>query len=115
MDMSRNAAVLLSTVLYGCAVFTPLPEMPPFEGETTLGHTLRREGYATAFAFARSSGCSEIDRVITSTVSPPLGQPMSLFLTERWVLHGCDRMYPFLVNVSGDGEGGTVVDVQSDF
>ncbi len=113
--MSPTAAVLLSTMLCGCAVSAPFFEMPPFEGTSTLDQTLQQDGYATAFAFARSNGCSDIDRVITSTISPPLGQSMSLLLTERWVLHGCNRTYPFLVNVSGDGDGGTVVDVHSDF
>jgi hypothetical protein len=73
---------------------------------------LQRDGYTQALTFARSAGCPEIDRVVSAVVSPPPVQPMSLIMTERWVLHGCGRKYPFLVNVSADVEGGTVVDVR---
>jgi hypothetical protein len=45
----------------------------------------------------------------------PLTPSLTLVMTERWVLHGCGETYPFWVNVSGDGEGGAVVDVQEDF
>ena len=112
--MSPVTAVALSAVLAGCSVVTSYPEMPPFEGTSILDERLRRDGYAAAFAFAKSNGCSDIDRLVADTASPPLFQPMSLIVTERWVLHGCGRTYSFLVNASGDGQGGTVVDVQSE-
>ena len=111
--MSPTALVLLSIILVGCVASAPSLEMPPFEGASTLDQTLKKEGYATALAIAQSNGCSDIDRVITTTISAG-GDPMSLLVTEYWVLHGCGRMYPFSVNVSGDGEGGTIVDVQSE-
>ena len=118
--MRRTASILLSTVLAGCAVSGPSSEMPPFKGNTTLDHAQQRDGFATAFTFAQTSGCSDIDLVVIDGASalraPPTSLPtMSLIATERWVLHGCGRTYPFLVNVSGDGEGGTFVDVRRDF
>ena len=109
--MRPTALVLLSIVIVSCAASH---EMPPFEGASTLDQTLKKDGYATAFEIAQSNGCSDIDRVITTTI-PSEAYSMSLLVTERWVLHGCGRMYPFVVNVSGDGEGGTIVDVRSDF
>ena len=109
--MRPTALVLLSIVLVSCAASH---EMPPFEGASTLDQTLKKDGYATAFEIAQSNGCSDIDRVITTTISSE-AYSMSLLATERWVLHGCGRMYPFVVNVSGDGEGATIVDVRSDF
>jgi len=112
--MSPATTVLMSTVLSGCAFLTPSPEMPPFEGTSSLDQALQQRAYRAAFAFAQFDGCSDIDRVVTATVSPPMFQPMSLVLTERWVLHGCDETYPFLVNTSGDARGRTVVDVQSE-
>ena len=108
--MSPTALALLSIVLVSC---TASLEMPPFEGASTLDHTLKKDGYATALAIAQSNGCSDIDRVTATTISGG-GDQMSLLATEHWVLHGCGRMYPFFVNVSGDGEGGTIVDVQSE-
>ena len=112
--MSPTALVLLSIVLVSCAASGPSHEMPPFEGASTLDQTLKKDGYATASEIAQSNGCSDIDRVITTTI-PSEAYSMSLLVTERWVLHGCGRMYPFVVNVCGDGEGGTIVDVRSDF
>ncbi len=78
-----------------------------------MDRELKEDGYTTALAIVQSKGCSDIDRVITTTISP-LADPMSLLATERWVLHGCGRTYPFLVNVSADGEGRTYIDVHSD-
>ncbi len=111
--MSPTALVLLSIVLVSCAASAPSLEMPPFEGASTLDQTLKKDGYATASEIAQSNGCSDIDRVIATTISGGEYE-MSLLATEHWVLHGCGRMYPFSVNVSGDGEGGTIVDVQSE-
>lgn len=112
--MRRSVAVLLAAMLFGCSAPAPLSHLPHFEGTSTLDAASQKRAYATAFAYAQSNGCSEIDQIVASTVSSPMGQPMSLIVTERWVLHGCDRTYPFLVNISGDGKGGSIVDVQSD-
>ena len=111
--MSPTTLVLISITLVGCAASVHSLEMPPFEGASTLDQELKKDGYATALAIAQSSGCSGIERVITTTITN-LVDPMSLLATERWVLHGCGRTYPFLVNVSADGEGKTHIDVHSD-
>ena len=126
--MNRAVSVLSSSILLGCTVFSPAPEMPPFEGTSALDHRLKHDGYATAYASTRSKGCSKIDRVVVGGFPLPLRQARTavvggfdlapsqiLVMTERWVLHGCGEAYPFWVNASGDGTGGTVVDVQEDF
>jgi hypothetical protein len=111
--MKRAVSVLSSSVLFGCTVFASAPGMPPFEGTSALDDRLKHDGFATAYASARAKGCSEIDRVVVGGF--PLASSQTLVMTERWVLHGCGETYPFWVNVSGDGEGGAVVDVQEDF
>lgn len=125
--MYRALLFLSLVVLVGCAS-VPARGMPPFHGTSSLDDALKAAGYARAYALARSSGCSRIDRVVVagfaiSTMQPGrtlLGEfhpapDQTLAMTERWVLHGCGRTYPFRVNLSGNLESGTAVDVRPDF
>jgi hypothetical protein len=115
IDMPRILLVLISAVLLGWAAARAAPSIPPFEGTTTADPTLQRDGYATASMFASFAGCTDIDRIVSSIVSPPQGDSMSIKVTERWVLHGCGQTFPFIVNLTGDGEGGTFIAVKKDF
>lgn len=125
--MHRALLFSLSVVLVGCAS-VPESGMPPFEGTSNLDDALKADGYAKAYALARTSGCSSIDRVVVAGFPLSTWRPertvvgeyrstpdQTLAMTERWVLHGCGRTYPFRVNLSDNLESGTAVDVRPDF
>jgi len=113
--MFRILFVLVSYTLLGFAVAIAAPSIPPFEGTTTADQTLQRDGYATASLFAGFAGCTDIERVVSSIVSPPEGEAKSVKVTEKWILHGCGRTFPFVVAMNGDGKGGTFISVKKDF
>ncbi len=113
--MTRILYVLILVVTSGCAAAPSSSTMPPFEGTTTADKTLQRDGYANALMFTGFSGCSSIDRVTVSVVAATTDRPLSAKVTEQWVLHGCEREFPFVVNMNGDGKGGTFITVKKNY
>lgn len=113
--MKIACLVLLVSFLTACTSVGSGRVSVIFEGDTRADETLKSDVLSNALLLTSANGCSSIERVATSILSPPSGEPGREKFEEKWILFGCGQSFPFGVTLTGDGSGGTFLGVERKF
>ena len=111
--MRNILAVVLIATLSACVVVAPSSRPVTIEDGSAVD--LRTEYRAAELIWytVQKRGCMQTDRIVPTIVekSPEFefasGHVVRGRVTERWIANGCGSTYPFIVEFSADGKGGT--------
>lgn len=120
MSFAKVTIVLLSVFLVSACALTQRCNNNPLQLTNKSELTLKQAYTAGEVAFysAQSSGgcrCGidsvDVQQSLTQKTADfktsASGHVISGSLTERWLTHGCGKVYPFDVKIVPDGKGGT--------
>ncbi len=102
MTVKPIVFAITSIVLSSCALTPPVN----FEGQSFASPQLKRDVANMIIMTTNAKGCSEINKIETSVIKEPTGEPDHQESTELWRAHGCNQQFDFSVAFKGDGMGG---------
>lgn len=104
---NRLALIALTTVLSSACTTAPT-----FNGQSHASGLLRSDTMTTLNNLTRAQGCGSIERVDTSILTAPEGEPGRRSVVERWEAHGCQKTHVYQVTFTEDGQGGTFMNIR---
>ncbi len=108
-NIKLSFLIFTVAVLAGCATAPPVP----FEGESHANPRLASDTYAMISMITAAQGCASIDKIHTSIVESPSGEPGKKNNKEKWLAYGCDNTYGYEVSFIEDGVGGAYFSVSN--
>ncbi|MGP0175234.1 hypothetical protein ACSVIJ_25620 [Pseudomonas sp. NCHU5208] len=104
MSVKSIICVITAALLSSCALTPPVVN---FEGQSFANPQLKRDVTNMIIMTTNAKGCSEIEKIETSVIEEPNGEPGYQESAELWRAHGCNQKFDFNVAFKGDGRGGS--------
>ena len=85
-----------------------------FTGTSNSSDALKRDTLGMIVSMVSLKGCNTVERVDTKIIFyKPSGRSKNhRWGREEWIAMGCSKKFPFFVTFTGDGRGGTFINVE---